>query len=88
MRLCTGNKRLNAHMLRKTKLAHHHQPAAAVLTEDQRAERNNTAEMPAPADSKTKRVANSSPHKHIKFYSSKEELETTATFILQTALSV
>ena len=51
--------------------------------EDQTAE-HNTAAMPASADSKNKRVVNSSPATHTKLYGSKEELEKTATFVLQT----
>ena len=57
--------------------------------EDQTAEHNYKAEMPASAQSKTKCVANSSPAiLHTKLYGSKEELEKTATFILQSGLSV
>ena len=62
MRLHTGHNRLNAHMLRKMKLSP--SPASNCGLEDQTAEHNYTAEMPASADSKNKCVANSSPATH------------------------
>ena len=60
--LFTGHNGLNARMVRKTKLAQ--SPACNCGLEDQTAEHNNTAEMPACAYSKTKCVANSSPATH------------------------
>ena len=61
-RLFTGHNGLSARMVRKTKLAQ--SPTCNCGLEDQTAEHNNTAEMPASAESETKGVANSSPAAH------------------------
>ena len=61
MRLLTGHNRLNAHMFRKMKLAA--SPTCTCGLEDQTAELILQT-MPPSADSKNKRVTNSSPATH------------------------
>ena len=78
MRLLTGHNRLNAHLRRKMKLA----PSATCICglEDQTAEHI--------LQTVRTNVWPTAVQLHTKLYSCKEEVEKSATFILQTGLSV
>ena len=84
MRLHTGHHRLNAFMFKKIKLAP--SPTCNCGLKDQTAE-HLLQRCPLLQTARTD-VWPTAVQLHTKLYGSKEELEKTATFILQTALSV
>ena len=84
LRLLTGHNRFNPHMFRKMKLAP--SPTCNCGLEDQTAE-HILHRCPLLQTARTN-VWPTAVQLHTKLYGSKEELEKTATFILQTGLSV
>ena len=83
MRLRTGHSRLNAQMFKKLKLAP--SPICNCGLEDQMA-KHTLQRCPLLQTARTN-VWPTAVQLHTKLYGSKEELEKTATFILQTGLS-
>ena len=84
MRLRTDHSRLNAHMFREMKLSP--SPVRNCGLEDQTAELI-LQRCPLLETARTN-VCPTAVQLHTKLYGSREELEKTATFILQTGLSV
>ena len=84
MRLRMGHNRLNAHMFKKMKLAP--SPIRNGGLEDQTAE--HTLQMCPLLQTARTNVWPTAVQLHTKLYGSMEGLEKTATFILQTGLSV
>ena len=84
MRLRTGHNRLNAHMFETMKLAP--SPICNCSLDDQTAE--HIPQRCLLLQTARTTVWPTAVQLHIKLYGSKEELEKTATFILQTGLSV
>ena len=84
MRLRLGHNRLNAHMFRKMKLAP--SPACNCGLEDQTAK--HILQRRLFLQTARTNVWPTAVQLHNKLYGSKEGLEKTATFILQTGLSV
>jgi len=85
-RLRTGHTRLNAHMFKKMKPAP--LPTCNLQLEDQTAEHTLQSCPLLQTTRQTVWPAAVQLHIHTKLYSSREKLEKTATFILQTGLSV
>ena len=84
MRLRTGRNRLNAHMFRKMKLAP--SPTYYCSLEDQTAE--HILQRYLLLQTARTNVWPTVVQLHTKLYYTKEEVEKTATLILQTGLSV
>ena len=84
MRLRPGHNRLNAHMFRKMKLAP--SPTCNCGLEDQTAE-HTLQRCPFLQTARTN-VWPTAVQLHTQLYDGKEELEKTASFILQIGLSV
>ena len=82
MRLRPGHNRLNAHMFRKMKLAP--SPTCNCGLEDQTAE--HTLQRCPLLQTARQNVQPTAVQLHTKLYGSKEELEKTTAFILQTGL--
>ena len=84
LRLLTGHNRLNAHMFKTMKLAP--SPICNWGLEDQTAE--HILQRCPLLQTARQNVWSTAVQLDTKLYGSKEELEKTATFILQTGLSV